>query len=319
MRTASHFHYNDLGRVLQARLGGARQKVVLVAPFITRTALAYALEYVPLDTQTVIYTRWRIDEVAASVSDPRILDLLEERSNATVHLHDALHAKAYAVDSEVLLCGSANLTQAALGLKVEANIEHLMEITPIPTAFFIMLRRLDFESELATKALQKKVLELAEMLQTTMPKPWLQAVGRSGNDQYTNVVRQPFPRFRAPDRLYDAYRSIAEITNTQVRETILDDLLLLNVPSGLDVKAFNQDVRQSLLQLPLVQRLDHFLDPNRRFGELTRWLRTTIPDEARAPAEAERCAQTIIRWLTYFAVDRYGCEPRPHSEILFKK
>lgn len=319
MRAGGHFHYSDLGRLLQARFRTAQQQVVLIAPFITRAAFDYVLEAIPPDTETLVYTRWRVDEVAASFSDPSILDVLTERGNAALHLHDALHAKAYSVDSTILLCGSANVTQTALGLSANPNIEHLTEIAPIPTAFFLMLRRLHRESKPATKALQQDVLKRAEVFRANMPSPWFPLTRQLGDGQEADTAVQAFPRFRSPEQLYAAYGSLAEIAVTETRETVIDDLLLLEVQSGLDTEAFVEEVRQSLLQLPVVQKLDSFLDKPRRFGELTQWVKTAIPEDAEPHEEAQRCAQTIIRWLTYFAADRYGCEPRSYSEILFRK
>ena len=54
-------------------------------------------------------TRWLPREIAAGVSDPEILDVLEERGNFTLTLVDNLHAKIYVADENCLV-GSSNVT-----------------------------------------------------------------------------------------------------------------------------------------------------------------------------------------------------------------
>ena len=72
------------------------------------------LDVIPTATHLHCVTRWLPQEVAAGVSDPEILDMLEERGNFTLSLVDRLHAKLY-IAGERCLAGSANVTLAGLG------------------------------------------------------------------------------------------------------------------------------------------------------------------------------------------------------------
>ena len=68
-------------------------------------------------------------EVAAGVSDPEILDVLEEHGDFDLSLVDRLHAKLY-IAGDRCLVGSANTTLAGLGEAGDGgNIEALVETT----------------------------------------------------------------------------------------------------------------------------------------------------------------------------------------------
>ena len=72
-----------------------KEDVAIIAPFIKTGALESLLDVIPADVHMRCVTRWLPREVGAGVSDPEILDVLEERSNFTLSLVDNLHAKLY--------------------------------------------------------------------------------------------------------------------------------------------------------------------------------------------------------------------------------
>src|SRR3990172_6738438 len=78
--------WSELGKSLLADLSTARDKVVIVAPFITRLAFDRLMGATPETVSTEVITRWKVDEVASGVSDPSILDYKDIRKNFHVRL-----------------------------------------------------------------------------------------------------------------------------------------------------------------------------------------------------------------------------------------
>lgn len=309
-----------LGQALQHAIREAQQEVIIIAPFITAPAFQLVLGGVPQSVHIKVITRWRVDEVAAGVSDPTIFDELQRRGRATILLHDDLHAKAYMVDERVLISGSANITLPALGFAKQNNIELLSLVSPVPTSFFVLLRRLDAEGLPATPELKDNVLRLAADFQRSMPAvPSLPSHAPVRDSTNAMLGHRHIPCFRSPDRFYDAYRSIPNISSVETRRVVLDDILLLQLEDGLGSIEFEHAVRQALLDLPFIERMNSYLGRPRRFGELTRWVKNQVTDLDTSHEEAQRMVQTLIRWLTYFAPDIYQCKKINVSEVLYKR
>jgi hypothetical protein len=92
------------------------------------------------------------------------------------------------------------------------------------------------------------------------------------------------------------------------------DLAALRLPFDMDRGDFESAVRERLLGMAAVGRLETLLARPRRFGEVSAWISQLRP-EADHPLR-QRTAQTLLRWLVHFAPDRFRIETPGHSEIL---
>ena len=259
-----------LGDVLLEFLSGAQHRVVLVSPFIKKTALTRALGAIPSGVPVEVFTRWRADEIASGVSDLSIWDDLCQRPGASLRLCDRLHAKAYVVDREALV-GSANLTATALGWASRPNLELLTKL-PAQSAEVVRLQEiLSNESIEATEDLRDLMAELAEAL---LPSPRVGA--REAADGPVPHVSPGIwiPSLRSPELLFDAYNGCQDTLTSASRESARADLLFLDIPAGLTHDQFRLFVASVLLQQPLISRLDALLGTPRRFGEIVTWLRS---------------------------------------------
>ena len=306
--------WSELGKSLLADLSTARDKVVIVAPFITRLAFDRLMGATPETVSTEVITRWKVDEVASGVSDPSILDYKDIRKNFHVRLFPTLHAKAYLVDTHAAFIGSANATGAGLGFNRPGNTELNVRLAPIPTMLWAFVLRLNRESILATPALRKEVENAAINLRVvlrTIPQIHVEAVDAFPRRD----IQAWFPTFRFPARLYDAYQSLEEVARDS-RRAALNDLSWIGCSEGLSATEFHAVVREWLLAQPLVMKLDKILNRPRRFGELVDWLLRNAPENCPARQITKRQLQTLIRWLLEFAGDRYQITERRYTEIL---
>ena len=289
-----------------------KDRVTLVAPFIKIRALSAILSSLRPSVTVAVYTRWRAEEVVAGVSDLAVFDLLQKRSLSTLRLCDTLHAKLYRFDDTVLI-GSANLTGTALGWAARPNIELLRKVKR--NSFVINFEEHLFRrSVAATVSIRDAIQEAADLLTETRPD---RLDAREHQDD-ARIGAVWLPRLRRPQLFYRGYaEGISTFTNA-AREQYADDAVGVAAPHGLDKHAFEKYVRSVLLQNTLVGELDGLIETPQRFGTIRALMRAFIRRSLleRDPAEA---TQTLLRWLLYFAPDRYGLRTANYSEILFRK
>lgn len=298
----------DIAHEIGAVAKSARHAVI-AAPFITSSGMATLLDALPKEARIGVFTRWRASEVASGVSDPKMLLSVLER-HGTVRLVDNLHAKVYLFDDRVAFVGSANLTEAALGISSDPNLEAVVALTPPPTGLFVFLHRLGALSTLATEAEMLRMLDAAGKI----PKV------EGGADERMSLIElesgDKFPRLRSPERLFEVYCDLRSALTVEEREQALDDLVVLRLRDGMAPTEFTNAVAAFLLNSLEVQGLDRYLDRPRRFGEITSYLAGRHACANRQTCQ--RHAQTLVRWLLFFLPSRYRTRQPNYSEILEK-
>ena len=222
------------GDRIRALFRDAEEGVAIIAPFIKVGALTSLLEVVPPTSHLRCVTRWLPREVAAGVSDPEILDILEERGNFTLTLVDHLHAKLY-VSGQECLVGSANVTGAGLGEATDqANIEVLIAATVDDPGVALTLAEVSQVERPASRVLAEAARRLGDSLLS------LNNIG--------NAEDIWFPRSRRPERAYLLYSQLPDSYLVRADQLLLHDLAASNLPPGLDEETFQAQIR-SLLSL----------------------------------------------------------------------
>lgn len=296
-----------LGSRILERTSGARETILLCAPFIKQGPLEQILGDCTASCLQ-IFTRWRPEEVAAGVSDTSVLSLVKGRGGS-VHLCDALHAKYYRFDDQALI-GSANLTGAALGWSPSPNLELLVEL-PAWTAEARQLEAaLRAESVAASEEIAEAVEAAASLLPASATDPRM-----TMNDEKT--PRSEFvPNLREPKDLYRAYRDGPHVLASSAAKAARADLYALDLPGGLTARAFRLVVGARLLQLPSVVFVDELLATSQRFGAISDALARRLN---MTRADADRAWQALMRWLLEFLPARYEYSVPGHSELMRRR
>ena len=83
-----------LGDQLLELVSSAKERVVLVAPFIKVDALQRVLDAIPISAGLHIdcVTRWRPEDIVDGVCDLEIFEVITDRENAQLWRHPNLHA-----------------------------------------------------------------------------------------------------------------------------------------------------------------------------------------------------------------------------------
>lgn len=306
--------WRNLDRRVCDHLAAAGDEVVLIAPFIKASALERLLAAIPPGVPLRVFTRWRVDEVVAGVSDLEAFDLVEAWPGAALHLCDELHAKVYLVDGQTALVGSANITAAGLGLSTRPNFEVLQAVTVSRGTAALFIADLDARSRLATRQEAETIRALAEALRAKLPLEAPAPPDAQGQIQLA-TNRFWFPIFRSPDRLFGLSQDGDWMAHATSNEPAFRDLIALSPPLDAGERVFDAHVRVALTNAPVVRALEALLAEPQRFGSITDWLRGVLPDATHE--ERQSACQTLIRWVTYFASDRFEVDvPGAYSEVL---
>ncbi|MFC0861643.1 hypothetical protein ACFHYQ_04955 [Sphaerimonospora cavernae] len=208
--------------------------VTIVAPFITVSGIEPLLSTLPAECSLEVITRWRPDEVAAGVSDPRVLDLVIQ-CGGTVALQPVMHAKAYFADAHALV-GSANVTSNGMGWHGPGAVELLIETAADDPALMSLLTVLRGTSVAATESDRDAVLAAARILPLAPVRAPIEATERS----------DWLPTYRPPEVLWRVYTGQRE---ESVAELVRPELAALGIPTGLATEeAFNTYVGAILRQ-----------------------------------------------------------------------
>lgn len=290
--------------------------MLLVAPFVKRATLERVLERVPPAVPVRCVTRWIPEEIIAGVSDLEVWPLLRERENATLALRRDLHAKYYRAD-DACLVGSANLTHAALGWKAGANLELLLPMSAALPALESFERELSLATEV-TEELYREYERAVREIRSLGPPSIVTDESHGGErEDEEGSAADPdawLPTLRRPAYLFDAYAGNFEMLTTASRTDAVRDLHAFTLPCGLCREAFEIHIRLQLLQMPVVRGVDAFVKESQRFGAVRDYL--AAQPHVRQPAfDPSTAWQTLMRWLLFFAGERYVTWQANYSEI----
>ena len=276
------------GSRIRALFENTEDDVSIIAPFIKIDALRSLLEVFPSGTHLRCVTRWLPKEVAAGVSDPEILDVLEKRGNFSLTLVDRLHAKLY-IAGDRCLVGSANVTLAGLGEGGDSNnIEILVDTTIDDLGVAETLEKISKTERPATRAIAQIARRLADSLSTSASSTavieisW-SPVSRRPQDAYLFYTQPPSGYTKAADR------------------TLLDDLAKANLQPGLEEDEFRSAIRSLLQTIPIAESfLNTTEDTTLTFADSHSYFKEIAGDQC----SANELWLAFVEWMAYFFNDQ---------------
>lgn len=289
------------GERIKSLLAGAKQRVLLCAPFVKARVLQTILSVVPEAVPVQVVTRWKAAEVAAGISDLDALLIADERPNTKLALLDDLHAKLYLADDQCLV-GSANLTASALGWSERSNIELLVPAQPSHPDVAYLLERLE-SAVPATAAIRSEIEATIASLQSSVLD---EAEGMV--DDGRNHGLPWLPRCAAPNRLYEMYRNPeTTVVVDSTKSEGLADLRDLQIKRGLSPTDFEEAVQNTLLLIPafcrIIEEVPQGLPDTRGIWHV---------QESRPGLErqdVERQWRIVRDWISVFFADRFEVAP----------
>ena len=254
-------------------------EAVIAAPYIKEPSLRRLLEYLPQLARLICVTRWQAGDIAAGVSDTAVRNLVQSYGGA-FRLHSSLHAKYYRFDNEVLV-GSANLTDAGLGI----GRVHNLEILTRPWDDFDSVT---FERELMAGSREIDDNEVAVWEAIPVVEPGT----RVGPD---SALIDWYPATRDPADLWQFYSGGRELLSVESQRHADADLLALGIPENLDRQGFLNWVSAALLSSSFVTDVRGINEGDEPLAFLQLGEHWRLE-----PGAARYEAETIRNWITYF-------------------
>ena len=262
---------------------GASDGATIVSPFIKVDALRSVVSAIPSDVHVVCVTRWLPRDIAAGVSDPEIIDVLEEHGHYDIVLVDRLHAKLYIADDRCL-AGSVNVTRAGLGERSDGgNIEVLVGTSVTDAGIAATLEDISQNQRSADRAAAVAARRLADSLPREM-------VLNSRRVSW-------FPRSRRADR---AFRCYCEIPTGYVKASermLLVDLAMFDLQPGLAEDEFGEAIRSRLAALPITHSL---LDATEDRMLTRAEAQSFLEKVASAEESTDDLWRSFLNWMAYF-------------------
>ena len=289
-----------LGDEIVRILSAAKSEVIIVAPFIGKSALSRLVDAIPPDIESRVVTRWRPEDVIAGVSDLRILDVTRAQG-IPLFLRNDLHAKLYVADNKCLV-GSANVTETALGWRTPSNLELLVPVDRKDLIIREFIEGLFWNPVLANDFQRDRLQRL------------LDDVRQRENFRGSSVVdaREPHllpgswtPTIKIPEDLYALYsgdeqrvlRSAIDVTRTELRR--------FRVPCGLNEASFRLWIGAMLAQTPIVEKTISYIEQSAYISESTfHDLLSDVGADAEEYPVRDRM-MVLQRWLEYFLAGDY--------------
>ncbi len=258
--------------------------VTIVAPFIKTNAFRSLLDAIPLNVPLRCVTRWLPAEIAAGVSDPEVIDMLEQRGAYELLLADRLHAKLYIADNRCL-AGSANVTLAGLGESNESgNIEVLVDTDLGHPSVVDALRSIERDAVAATQSMAKAVRRLASALRQTP--------GAFNSGWY--------PVSRHAEQAYRLYHDPPMGFLSAANQILLADVARSNLRPGLDEQGFRAAIRDLLAAIPIAATLlDASEDKLLTRADANPYIETLTTDDY----GSRDLWAAFVDWMAYFYDD----------------
>ena len=262
-------------------LPGDAAEVVVAAPYIKVDSLRRLLELLSHLERLTCVTRWQVGDIASGVSDTAVRDLVRSFGGA-FRLHSRLHAKYYRFGDEVLV-GSANLTDAGLGLGRLCNLEIL-------TRPWDGFDSVEFERELiaGSREIDEAEFEAWDAIPVVASKV------RAGAGPDTALLGW-YPVTRDPADLFRFYSGDRESLPLERQQNAQSDLFGLGAPDDLDPSGLRNWVIAGLLSSSFVADVRGIgsADEPQAFLQLAN-------DWGIEPGAARYRAETVRTWLAYF-------------------
>ena len=278
---------NTQGSRIRVLLESAVGSVAVIAPFVKVDALRSLLEVLPPGVHLRCVTRWLPREVAAGISDPEILDLLEERGDFRLSLVDRLHAKLYIAGNRCL-AGSSNVTIAGLGEGDDSNIEVLVETKADDPAVVSTLEEISKAERPANRVMAQTARRLADSLSAS-------------DTASADLDASWFPCSRRPEYAYHFYARPPTGYVVTADRTLLVDVGRSNLQPGLGEDEFRAAIRSLLAAIPISQiLLSSAEDLTLTRGDAQSYLDRIVGDRF----SANDLWIAFVNWMAYFFSDR---------------
>ena len=266
-----------------------------------------------------IVVRWEIQDLCLGVSDVELFHYCLE-NKITLYRNTRIHLKAFWNNAQDVVFGSANVTGRGVGEKGRYNYELNGTIKGVSFNDIAYFNDIILNSEYVTKELYKKLKNIVEQTELpTIEYPTLETK-KHISDYF---LLSNLPMAESIEKLYLAYRYPDNLSSDEINYST-HDIVLYNIPSGLDETSFYNYIKNSFNSHPFILRLKEYIkstdSKSLRYGDVVRWIQkntTTVPIPRVWEIKKEIIVNILYSWICDLDDDYYWDVPGSRSQVIY--
>lgn len=293
---------------LSSQIAARNRLRLLIAPFVQVDALSSLVNVCPDTSHLQVIARWAGPDILTGVADLAIYPYLKER-RISLYLNDRIHLKLYVFDGSSAFHTSGNITQKGLGLSPHSNTE---------VGCLVRLHMRDWEQIL-------RILQESLRVDDAVYEQALQYLGAHERQPHSAAQLQlrptadkrfsilSLPASPSPTCLYDFYNAADDERHDEMTAASVHDLLLYQIPEGLEKEAFFTTLRARFRAHPFICAIVALIKEHQsaRFGLVNAWLQQECSDKPTPYRwELKENTRTLYTWLEYFFEEISWDRPR---------
>jgi hypothetical protein len=289
-----------------------KQLRLLIAPFVKLDALKTLLEACEDTSDLSIIVRWRGSDLVSGVSDTSIYPYLKER-RVPLYIHQSIHLKLMIFDDSLAFHTSGNITQRGLGLYPQHNIEIGCQVEINHSDWRHIYEILNQSRRVDDDVYNAVCKYRDENLSKSPPIPQMNLPA----DIEKQFSMLSLPSSESPEELFHSYQSPG-CEDSDIA-AFVHDLILFDLPTGLERVAFFQFLETRFREHPFIQAIVEFIRGagTARFGLVNKWITDNCSDRPTPYRwELKSITRRLYDWLDYFYQEISWDVPGAHSMVI---
>jgi hypothetical protein len=309
----SELTWSPVHKVLEDRIAGGDDLILLIVPFIKLDALRQLHWVRTKNVRLKVVCRWRPGDILAGASDVEAFTYLKA-AGCELYLNSDIHMKLYVFESNVAFNTSANVTLRGLGYSERPNIEvgNMIALTSEDLARIFSIVT---SSRQVDDAMYGRFKAFAEQNRPpTVPIMPLDLLGKTKDYTIASL-----PATETPAKLAEFYfaQDSAKHTPENVRRAV-HDLVTFHIPTGLTKVDFDRRLGEAFRKNPFVRDFIALLkeETSLRFGVVNNWIHDKCEDVPLPYRwEIKENTRIFYDWLAHYVPEITWDRPH-HSQII---
>jgi hypothetical protein len=294
-------------------LSKSKENLLIIAPFIKINALDKLIS--DCKSKITIITTWKLRDMQFGSSE---LDLYNycKKNNIYLYINQKIHLKAFIVDYEKCVFGSANISFPGLAITENYNYELAKEIKKLDVNTLLYFKKILKESILVNDRIYNQFKAELDKLKSI---PDIEEINLNKLRQDPEFLISALPMSLDIEEFYKTY-SGGFVGSKEKIQCALHDIALYDIPINLSKKEFFELLKKRFFESKFIIKLLKVIDRNGMyFGRVKEWIQKNCQD---VPVPSRRSLtgniQVLYKWIAELSEGKYEVDRPRYSERIFR-
>lgn len=285
---------------------------LVVAPFISASALRWLIDSCATTEHLKVITRWTAQDIGSGVSDLDVYPLLQDRK-IPLYLNQTIHLKLLVFAANWAFVTSGNITKKGLGLAQQSNVEVGCRADLTHQDWSAIYGLLAESFPVDEKIYEQAVAYRDENQRESGALPGLDLAPEKTPD--FSILS--LPATDSPSELVALYSGGKTMAAESV-SAYMNDVTLFGIPNGLEAGLLLDYLEERFTSQPFTQAIVALIKEagSARFGLVNKWLQSNCSDKPTPYRwELKPATNRLYNWLEYF-YDEISWDRPQHSMVI---